>query len=89
MKETVNYTHLNAGRFDSKNAQHRHILSLCMQIGWMKLNPKTKQPVADIERLGKFILESGYVKQPLRKYSTTEASKLIIQLGGVLKHRVS
>lgn len=80
MSENVNYTHLNAGRFDNTNDQHLKILSLCKDIGWVKMNPTTNKPVADIVRLGAWILKYGYVKKPLLKHSHTEVSKLIYQL---------
>ena len=88
MNQKVNYTHLNAGRFDSTNDRHLKVLSLCKQIGWVKLNPKTKKPVADIERLGAFILNSGFVKKPLSDQKPNELSKLIYQLDKVLETAV-
>ncbi len=89
MKEQVNYTHLRAGRFNSTNQQHLKILSLCKQIGWVKLSPTiTRKPVADIERLGAWILKYGHIKKRLLDYSPAETTKLINQLEKVLEHKV-
>ncbi|MGB0869499.1 MAG: hypothetical protein ACPGSD_07865 [Flavobacteriales bacterium] len=83
----VNYTHVNYGKFDFNNNQHRRILSICNQLGWTKINPKTNRVIADIEHLGAFIQESGYRKKPLLQYTPDETSKLIHQLENVLKHK--
>ena len=75
------------GYFDIKNTQHRYLLSLCRQIGWIIFNKKLGYMVADIERLGSWLKTTGYLKKPLKKYESKELPKLVAQFEKLLTNQ--
>ncbi|QKX04862.1 hypothetical protein HN014_08010 [Aquimarina sp. TRL1] len=71
------------GAFDKNNSQHKYILSLCRQLGWVTDHPKYKL-VPDTKRLGEFIKKNSKAKKPLLAQSPSEVSTTIHQLEQVL-----
>ena len=72
----------NWGRFNKDDQQHRQILSLCIQYGWKKKNPKSGYDIADIDELGNW-LEHGAkcpVNKKLSEMDTKETTKIIYAL---------
>ena len=71
--------------FDSKNAQHRLVLSLCRQLNWVITSEKHGK-IADLNRLSNFLKsEKSPVRKPLKKMTASEVSKLISALEGIIK----
>lgn len=70
--------------FDKKNKQHLYILSLCQQIGWVLYSEKQKRPIADLNKLGKWLADRGYLHKPLKEYNAKELPKLVYQLEQIL-----
>lgn len=70
------------GMFDRSNQQHKAILSLCMNYGWKKRNPKSGFDIADIGALGNWLKNDPRcpVRKPLKKMDVTETSKIISAL---------
>ncbi|MGJ5643233.1 hypothetical protein [Formosa sp. S-31] len=71
--------------YDKDNSQHKYILSLCIQYGWVKAHPKTGRRVADLGALDKWLrgtFKTGQspVKKPLQDMTPIEASKVISAL---------
>lgn len=78
------------GMFDFKNQQHKHILSLCIQMDWKTKQPKTGRTVADINRLGEWLgSPKSPVSKPLKKMNTQECTTIInalkIMVGKIYK----
>jgi hypothetical protein len=71
--------------FDSKNKQHMNVLSLCHQLGWIKLNRATGKAMADLNVLGKFIKDRSKAKKPLKLMSSVEVNNLINQLEQIVR----
>jgi hypothetical protein len=84
LKTGKNATHAHLAVFDLDNRQHRYLLSLCHQLGWVRAN-KSGRMVADLEALGRWLLRYGYLHKALKDYSLTELPKLVTQLENVLK----
>lgn len=83
------YEHLRYGRFTHGNAQHYRLLSLCREIGWLTMNPKTIQLVPDIQRLGAWLKKYGHLHKPLQQYDRADLSILITQFEKVVDHHLS
>ena len=82
-----NNDYLKYGKFDKKNKQHRYLLSMCMQLGWSVYNKNVQRNVADIVRLGRFIVHFGAIKKPLMEQSRSELQKTIYQFEQIVsKH---
>lgn len=65
------------GFFTKTNTQHKYILSLLQQIGWVKTHDVYGK-VADIERLGKWLQSKrSPVNKPLKKMTPTELSTIV------------
>ncbi len=63
------------GYFDNQNSQHRTILSLCRQAGWITPNEKHGE-VPDLNRLSNFLKSpKSPVNKPLKKMTKQELSK--------------
>lgn len=73
--------------FDNRNQQHRYLLSLCQQFGWVVYDERRGRMLADLNRLGSWIRNRGHVKKPLKDQTTKEVSKTIYQFEQMLdKH---
>lgn len=67
--------------FDAENDQHRHILSLCMQVGWSVWIASKGGYFADLSKLSNFLKgDTSPVKKPLKSMNTQELSKVIYAL---------
>lgn len=70
--------------FDYKNAAHRNILSLCMQMGWQVETKLKNVYVADLYRLSEWLKsKKSPVKKPLQKMTPQEVSKIIVALSNI------
>lgn len=58
--------------FDFSNQQHKYILSLCQEYGWIVYDHKRARTIADLNRLGKWIRYSSQCKKPLQQQNTKE-----------------
>lgn len=66
------------GFFDSKNVQHKHVLSLLIQMGWKTKHPKSGYNVADVGRFGEWLASAkSPVHKPLKKMDTAELTTII------------
>jgi hypothetical protein len=74
-----NNDYLSYGKFDKGNKQHMYLLSMCMQLGWSEYNKNVQRNVADIARLGRFIMHFGAIKKPLLEQSKQELQKTVYQ----------
>lgn len=74
--------------FDSSNIQHRAILSLCHQIGWVVYHPKLAKNVPDLNTLGIWMKETGYLHKSLKAYTAQELPKLVKQFENVVLNYV-
>lgn len=83
LKTGKNATYAHWATFDKANKQHRYILSLCHQIGWVR--PATGRMVADLESLGRWLRKYGYLHKSLQEYNSRELPKLVTQLEHVAK----
>jgi hypothetical protein len=71
--------------FDYKNTQHRAILSLLHQAGWV-VNHETHGPVADLHRLDAFLKSNKCpVNKPLQYMDVKETSKVITALKAIVE----
>ncbi|MDO5607618.1 MAG: hypothetical protein Q4G08_04085 [Capnocytophaga sp.] len=67
-------------RFDKENNQHRTILSLAFQFGWVGTTDSGRT-VPDLERLGSWLISKrSPVQKPLLKMTRPELSKVITAL---------
>ncbi|MCF8327165.1 MAG: hypothetical protein K9I29_02640 [Bacteroidales bacterium] len=71
--------------FDNTNQQHRYLLSLCQQFGWVVFDEHRGRTIADLNRLGSWIRSRGHVKKPLRKQNVEELSTTIYQFEQMVK----
>jgi hypothetical protein len=71
--------YLTYGKFSKDNRQHMYILSMCMQLGWRTYNTSVGRDVADLVRLGRFIMHFGAIKKPLIQQTTQELHKTVFQ----------
>lgn len=69
--------------FDRHSTQHKTILSLCHQLGWVQEeNPQ----FADLQRLGGWLKsDKSPVKMPLKEMDKPQLSKIIFALQNMLK----
>lgn len=74
--------HSSWGMFDKHNPQHRTILSLCHQLGWVQEeNPQ----FADLHRLGGWLKsDRSPVKSPLKEMSKQQLSKIIFAMQNII-----
>jgi hypothetical protein len=80
-----NNDYLHYGKFNKENKQHLYLLSMCMQLGWQVLNKNVDRNVADIVRLGRFIMHFGAIKKPLLEQSKSELQKTVYQFEEMLR----
>lgn len=85
----VNYEHIKYGRFTAGNSQHYTMLNLAIEIGWTTIHPNTRRMIANIERMGGWIKQYGYLHKPLNQYTASELPKLIHQFKQVVKHHLN
>ncbi|MCB9245955.1 MAG: hypothetical protein H6606_05945 [Flavobacteriales bacterium] len=71
--------------FDPGNQQHKYILSLCYQLGWIEYNEKSGRNVPDLNRLGAWLKKYGYLHKRLKAYTAVELPKLVTQFEMLLK----
>lgn len=71
--------------FDKYNTQHKAVLSLCYQLGWVsEENPK----FVDLHRLGGWLKSNrSPVKRPLKEMTKQELSKIITALNNIINTR--
>lgn len=69
--------------FDRHSTQHRTILSLCHQLGWVQEeNPQ----FVDLHRLGGWLKsDRSPVKMPLKEMNRAQCSKIIFALQNIVK----
>lgn len=80
-----NQTFAAFATFDHTNRQHRYILSIAHQLGWVVYHNGLKKMVPDLERLGAWLRKYGYLHQPLKAYTAEQLPKLITQFEKLLK----
>lgn len=69
--------------FDKYNTQHRAVLSLCYQNGWVK---EENPSIVDLHRLGGWLKSKrSPVKKPLKEMTKQEVSKIITAMQNMLK----
>ena len=84
-KQLINSLTESWAKFNKNNAQHRYILSLCIQLGWRKHDEKYGS-VADLERLSNFLKSKrSPVDLPLQQMNSDQCSKLISCLESMIK----
>lgn len=76
------------GRVDFNNNRHRYILSLCYQLGWVRVHPRLNRTVVDNSRLGRFIKQRGKYKKPLLQYTGEELGALIKAMEVMLENNM-
>lgn len=75
--------HSSWAMFDRNNSQHKTVLSLCHQLGWVQEN---NPQFVDLQRLGGWLKsDRSPVKSPLKDMSKAELSKIIFALQNILK----
>ena len=84
---TGSYKDNHWGYFDNNNTQHRTVLSLMRQAGWLVENDRHGE-VPDIKRLSDFLKSSkSPVNKPLKEMTPQQLSKIIIAFEGIVKHK--
>ncbi|WP_187695224.1 hypothetical protein [Chryseobacterium sp.] len=69
--------------FDRNNSQHRTVLSLCHQLGWVQ---EEKPEFVDLHRLGGWLKsDRSPVKTPLKEMTRAELSKIISALQNIIQ----
>ena len=69
--------------FDRNNTQHKTILSLCHQLGWVQ---EEKPQFVDLHRLGGWLKsDRSPVKQQLKEMNRAQLSKIIFALQQIIK----
>ena len=69
--------------FDKYSTQHKAVLSLCHQLGWVQ---EEKPQFVDLQRLGGWLKsDRSPVKKPLKEMDRAEVSKIIFALQNILK----
>lgn len=71
--------------FDVKNQQHKYLLSLCHQLGWVVYSEHYQRLVVDLKRLGSWLQKYGYLHKPLKEYNCHQLPKLITQFGNMVQ----
>ena len=75
--------HSSWAMFDRNNSQHKTVLSLCHQLGWVQ---EEKPQFVDLHRLGGWLKsDRSPVKSPLKDMGKQELSKIIFALQNILK----
>lgn len=75
--------HANWAIFDRYNTQHKAILSLCHQLGWVQ---DEKPEFVDLHRLGGWLKsDRSPVKMPLKEMNKAQLSKIISALQNIIK----
>ena len=85
LRHGVNARYASYATFDSSNRQHRYILSLAHQLGWVVYSNAQRRMVPDLEQLGGWIRKYGHRHQPLKQYTGVDLTKLVTQLEKVVK----
>lgn len=71
--------------FDRNNSQHKTILSLCHQLGWVQ---EDKPQFVDLYSLGGWLKsERSPVKMPLKDMNRPQLSKIIAALQNIVKSK--
>ncbi len=69
--------------FDKYNSQHKTVLSLCHQLGWVQ---DDKPQFVDLHRLGGWLKsDRSPVKMPLKEMNKVQLSKVIFALNNMIK----
>jgi len=77
--------HTAWGYFDARNSQHKTVLSLCHQLGWVQ---EDKPEFVDLHRLGGFLKSDKCpVNFPLKEMSPAQCSKLIYVLQKIVQSK--
>lgn len=71
--------------FDARQGQHRYILSLCYQIGWVRFDDRLGRHIADMTSLKTWLQNKSRHKLPIIKQSRRELQDTIYQLEKVLE----
>lgn len=75
--------HSSWALFDRYNTQHKAILSLCHQLGWVQ---EEKPQFVDLHRLGGWLKsDRSPVKIPLKDMDKPQLSKIIFALQNIIK----
>lgn len=75
--------HSSWAMFDKHNSQHKTVLSLCHQLGWVQ---EDKPQFVDLQRLGGWLKsDRSPVKQPLKEMDRAQLSKIIFALQNITK----
>lgn len=75
--------HSSWAMFDKHNTQHKTVLSLCHQLGWVQ---EDKPQFVDLQRLGGWLKsDRSPVKQPLKEMDRAQLSKIIFALQNITK----
>jgi hypothetical protein len=85
LKTGRNATYAHFATFDHNNRQHRYILSITHQLGWVKYHADKQKMLPDLERLGAWLRKYGHQHKPLKNYTEAELPKLVHQLENLLK----
>jgi len=78
-------TRAHYAAFDQGNRQHKYILSICYQLGWVSYSDTLRRMLPDLEALGAWLHKYGYLHKALKQYTAAELPRLITQLEGVVK----
>lgn len=65
------------GRVDFSNPRHRYILSLCYQLGWVRMHPRLGRMVVDNVILGNWLKRYGKYKKPILEHNDQEIGAVI------------
>lgn len=71
--------------FDHKNRQHMKLLSLAIEYGWFTYSDKYKRNVADLNRLGLWIMNRSQSHKPILKMTEKELQITIYQFEQMVK----
>jgi hypothetical protein len=71
--------------FDARNSQHMYVLSLCHQIGWVRLDAGKGRHIADMNSLATWLKTKSRHKMPILKQSRQKLQDTIYQLEKVLE----
>lgn len=69
--------------FDKNNAQHRYILSLCVQYGWWEKKLKYGR-VANLDKLNEWLHDKSPVKKALKNMAPDELTTVINALSSMM-----
>lgn len=71
--------------YTADNAQHKYILSLLHQLGWIKKRDVDGKTIPDMGRLSEWLKSlKSPVNKPLQDMSTSETSKIIFALEAMI-----